>query len=169
VTPRTLDRLEQTSYAIIIASVIALVFVLSSGCGPKTKPILVKFDAAALTAVQEIARIEREQSALGNLAPADALAVRKALAPVISLGLTATDALLAWEPGQPVPPEMLKLSTELGALLTTAALRIKNDTAKLAIVIAIAAAQQAWQVAILTMQGGQAPELTPALVGGGVA
>jgi hypothetical protein len=127
---------------------------------------VVKFDAAALTAVQEIARIEREQSAFGNLTPQDALAVRRALVPVISLGLTATDALLAWEPGKPVPVEMLQLSTELGNLLTTAALHIKNDTAKLAIVIAIAAAQQAWQVAILTMQNGQEPEPTPALVGG---
>ena len=146
------------------ASLLILVL-LVPGCGPKTKPVLVKFDATALTAVQEIARVERDLSALGTLAPADALAVRKALAPVISLGLTATDALLAWEPGQPVPVEMLNLSTELGKLLTTATLHIKNDGARLAIVIAIAAAQQAWQVAILTMQGGQTPELTPALVG----
>jgi hypothetical protein len=156
---------RRPNLAPILAGLIALAL-LTTACGPKVKPILVKFDAASLTAVQEIARIEKEQSALGYLAPADALVVRKALAPVISLGQTATDALVAWEPGRPVPLEMLKLSTELGNLLTTAALHIKNDTAKLAIVIAIAAAQQAWQVAILTMQGGQAPELTPALVGG---
>jgi len=148
-----------------VALLLALAL-LATACGPKTKPVLVKFDAAALTAVQEIARIEKEQSALGNLPPQDALAVRKALVPVIHLGQTATAALLAWEPGQPVPPEMLTLSTELGNLLTSVALHIKNDTAKLAIVIAIAAAQQAWQVAILTMQGGQDPDLTPALVGG---
>ena len=160
------NAFRQTAFALIIATCIVAAFSATNGCGPKTKPILVKFDATALTAVQEIARIEREQSALGTLTPQDALAVRKALAPVISLGLTATDALLAWTPGEPVPPEMLTLSTELGRLLTTAALHIKNDTAKLAIVIAIAAAQQAWQVAIVTMQGGQAPEMTPALVGG---
>ena len=168
-TPRTLDRIETSAWTTLVLAVLLLALVASAGCGSKTKPVLVKFDAAALTAVQEIARIEREQSAFGNLTPQDALAVRKALVPVISLGLTATDALLAWEPGQPVPVEMLQLSTELGNLLTTAALHIKNDTAKLALVIAIAAAQQAWQVAILTMQGGQEPELTPALVGGGAA
>jgi hypothetical protein len=147
---------------------VLLVVLALPACGPKVKPVLVKFDAASLTAVQEIARVEIEQSTLGNLSPQDALELRKTLVPVISLGQTATEALLAWEPGKPVPPEMLKLSTELGNLLTVAALKIKNDTAKLAIVIAIAAAQQAWQVAIITMQGGTAPpdDLMPALVGG---
>jgi hypothetical protein len=165
VTPRTLDRLEASAWTLLVLSAIVVALMAVGACGPKVKPTLVKFDAAALTAVQEIARIEKEQSAAGTLTPQEALAVRKALVPVISLGQTATAALIAWEPGQPVPPEMLQLSTELGKLLTTAALHIKNDTAKLAVIVAIAAAQQAWQVAILTMQGGQEPDLTPALIG----
>lgn len=164
-TTRTLERIETAAWTLIVGSLLILALVAASGCGPKVKPALIKFDAAALTAVQEIARIEREQSAAGNLTPQEALAVRKALVPVIALGQSATDALIAWQPGQPVPPDMLKLSTELGALLTSAALHIKNDTAKLAVLVAIAAAQQAWQVAIVVMEGGQAPELTPALVG----
>jgi len=139
---------------------------LVADCGPKTKPILAKFDATALTAVQEIARIEREQTTAGNLMPAQALTVRYALKPVIAFGQSATDALIAWQPGQPVPPEMLKLAAELGTFLETVVLKIPNEKARLALVIAVAVAQQAWQVAIITMQSEQQPELTPALVGG---
>ena len=145
-------------------AVVLLVVLLLPACAGNARPTLIKFDAAALTAVQEIARIEREQSALGNLTPADALLVRRALQPVIMLGQAATEALIAWEPGEPIPVAMLKLAAAFGDLLETATLAISNPTAKLAILVAIATAQQAWQTAIVIMEGGKPPVLA-----GGVA
>lgn len=139
--------------------------VLTMGCGPKTKPVLVKFDAAALTAVQTIAVVEKELAAMGKLTPAQSLDIRLKLRPVIDLGEKATAALLIWEPGQATPASLLQLSGRLTELLTGVLALLPDSDAKAKILSAIAVAQSAWSTVIVVMSGGQMPELTVDLVG----
>ena len=117
------------------------------------KPVLVKFDASALTAVQTISAVEVELSMAGALTPAQSLNIRLKLRPVIVLGQQATTTLLAWQPGQQTPESLLRLSTALGDLLTTVVRMLPDSSAKAKILGAIAAAQQAWSAVIVLMGG----------------
>ena len=103
---------------VLACAVLVAPLPLVTACGAKTKPVLVKFDAAALTAVQTIAGVEKQLSALGKLTSAQSLQIRLELAPVIDAGVLATQALLVWQPGQVTPSALLDLSVRLSALLT---------------------------------------------------
>lgn len=152
-----------------VALIVALAFLATCapGCGPKTKPVLVKFDASALTAVQTIAEVEKDLSRLGQLTPAQALDIRLKLRPVIDLGEKATAALLAWQPGDATPAAMLTLSGAIGDLVSSVTALLPDGSAKAKILAAVALAQQAWAAAIVVMSAGKAPapNLMPALVG----
>lgn len=134
-----------------VAALVVALALLSISCAGHAKPVLVKFDASVLTAVQTIASVERELSSVGVLTPAQSLGIRLKLRPVITLGEQATTALLAWQPGQQTPASLLHLSTSIGDLLTTVIGMLPDGTAKARILTAIAAAQQAWSAVIVLM------------------
>jgi hypothetical protein len=153
----------------LLALLLAVTLAFSAtGCGPKTKPALVKFDAGALTAVQTIASVEKELALQGRLTPAESLTIRLTLRPAIDLGEKATAALLVWQPGQATPTSMLELARALGDVLAGATSALKDGEAKTRITLAIAVAQQAWAAAIVLMNQGQPPppDLMSALIGG---
>mgnify|MGYP001392104809 FL=1 len=119
---------------------------LAAGCAGKVRPILTSFDATALAAVQTIASTERQLTEAGLLSSASALALRQKLAPVIALGESSTRALIAWQPGQAIPPDLLALSDAMGQLLGDVVKMLPDGSAKSQLLTAVALAQAAWMV-----------------------
>ena len=140
------------SLAPVAALIVALVLV-AHACANNPKPILTKFDATCLAAVQTIASVEKDLSSVGVLTPAQSLSIRLKLRPVITLGEQATTALLAWQPGQQTPASLLQLSTALGDVLTTVIQMLPDGSAKAKMLAAIAAAQQAWSAVVVLIGG----------------
>lgn len=138
-----------------------------TGCGPKTKPVLVKFDASCLTAIQVIAATERDLTTAGLLTPAQALEIRLKLRPVIEYGAKATDSLIAWQTGQPVPASLWQLSKALTDLTTFVVAYLPNGGTKDKILSSVAVAQAAWGVVIQAIELGQEPTPTGELAGCG--
>lgn len=140
--------------------VLAAVVLASSGCSlfnkPTTKPLMVKFDAGCLTAVQTVALVEKDLSILGLLTPTQSLAIRKALSPVIEIGIKATDALMAWKPGHATPTALLELSIKLTDLTNTVIATLPDGEAKSKLLSAMSLAQTAWSAVIrmLATTGG---------------
>lgn len=143
---------------------VGVVLFVMAGCGPKTKPVLVKFDAACLSAVQTIAQVELNLSNFNKITPAQALKIRHALRPVIDLGEQATEALLVWQPGQATPTSVIALAARLTDLLETVAQLLPPGEAQAKLVSAIAFAQSAWAMVMMTINAGDVP--TPEMVGG---
>ena len=133
-----------------------LLVLLSVGCAAKAHKALVTFNAAALASVQSIGQVEVSLSSAGLLTPAQSLSIRQKLAPVIAVGQSATLALMAWTPGQPIPSDLLALSTAMGTLLKDVVAMLPNDSAvKVSLLTAIATAQAAWADIVRMIVGGQ--------------
>lgn len=126
-------------------------------CAARTHKALVTFDATALASVQTIASTERQLSAAGLLSLPSALALRQKLAPVITLGQSSTKALILWQSGQPIPPDLLALSDAMGKLLTDVVNIIPDGSAKSQLLTAIATAQAAWQAVLVVIVKGGTP------------
>lgn len=145
-----------------VTSLVLIAVLASSGCAffnkPTTRPLFVKFDVGCLTAVQAIALVEKDLSSLNLLTPAQALAVRKAMTPVIDLGAKATDALIAWKPGDTTPAVLLELSIKLTDLTNTIVGMLPDGDAKAKLLTAVTLAQSAWAsiMQALALQGGGA-------------
>lgn len=154
------DEVKKPMRKYMTSVVLATVVLASSGCSlfndPTTKPLMVKFDVGCLTAVQTIAQVEKDLAAAGLLAPTQSLAIRKALSPVIDLGTKATDALIAWKPGDVTPAALLELSTKLTDLTTTVIAMLPDGDAKSQLLSAVSLAHAAWSAVIrqLASQGG---------------
>jgi len=127
---------------------------LATGCGPKTKPTLVKVDAAAYTSIKAI---HETAVVLGNakvITPQEELKIQEAILPVTILGEQATRALDAWKSG-PTPPELQALVREMGKLVTAIVGIIpQNDQAKAVLLEKIALAQQAVAAILVIIMGG---------------
>jgi len=140
--------------------VLAAVILASSGCSffnkPTTKPLFVKFDVGCLTAVQTLAQAEKDLASLGLLTPPQSLAIRKALVPVIDLGTVATDALIAWKPGDATPAALLELSVKLTDMTKIIIAQLPDGDAKSKLLAAMTLAQAAWSaiIRVLATQGG---------------
>jgi hypothetical protein len=124
------------------------------GCGPKTKPTLVKADAAVYQACKAISDTEIILSKAGLLTPAQSLKLNERLLPVARLGLEFTQALKAWQPGQPLPAQLPKLVKELGDAAALIVELVAKPEARAPLLEKIALAQQAVLVVVALMTGG---------------
>lgn len=114
-----------------------------AGCGGKTKPILIKTDAAVYEAVKAIHDTAVVLGKSGVITPAQELRIQEALLPVSRLGEQATRVIAAWKLG-PTPPELQRLIRELGTLVQEIGRIVPGEAAgKAALLQAIATAQQA--------------------------
>jgi len=142
-------------YVVIVVSFAAALTAV--GCAARTHKALVTFDATALSAVRVIGQVEVSLSSAGLLTPQQSLSIRRKLTPVITLGQSATQALIVWQPGQAVPPDLLALSDAIGKLLTEVVTLIPDGSAKSQLLTAIATAQAAWQAVLVVIVKGGTP------------
>ena len=144
---------------LLIASFMALAVVAallqSNGCGPQTKPILVKTDTAVYESVKAIHETAMVLGKSGVLTPAQELRIQLALVPVAKLGEQATLVIVAWKSG-PTPPELQQLVRALGGLVNEIVAVIPQESAaKAALLEKVALAQQAILIVIAVMGGIQ--------------
>jgi hypothetical protein len=133
-----------------------LMLVVVAGCGPKTKPTLVKVDAALYTSVKAL---HDTAVVLGNakvITPQQELKIQEIILPVTVLGEQATRALDAWKSG-PTPPELQRLVQEMG-LLAKRIIEVipQNEAAKAALLEKVAVVQQAIAAVLMVIVGGAA-------------
>jgi hypothetical protein len=146
--------MRRAPYVVIVVSFAAALTAVA--CAARTHKALVVFDATALAAVQSIGQVEVSLSSAGLLTPQQSLTIRRKLTPVIAVGESATLALMAWTPGQPIPSDLLALSTAMGALLKDVVAMLPHDSpAKVSLLTAIATAQSAWADIVRIIVGGQ--------------
>jgi len=139
------------------SSAVALLVLTTIACVPRPLPVMTTFDASALASVQMVATTETALSSTGVLTPTQALAIRQRLRPVIECGERSTTALIVWQPGQAIPPDLLALSAAMGALLQDVVAMLPDDSpAKLSLLSVIATAQAAWADIVRMIVGGQA-------------
>ena len=143
-----------TLTTLVLAGVIGALTV--SGCGPKTKPVLVKTDAAVYEAITALHQTAVVLGTSGVLTPAQELKVQEAILPVAKLGESTTRVIVAWKSG-PTPPELQQLVREMGAL-TARIIEIvpQNPGAKAALLAKVALVQQAIATVLIIMTGGAA-------------
>lgn len=132
----------------VVVSALAL-----AGCGPKTRPTLIKADATVYTAIKAISDTEIVLSQAGKLSPAQSLRINQALLPAARLGLEATQALKAWKPGTMAPPQVRKLVVELGDVTRVVIATVADGSTQAQLLEKVALAQQAVLV-VLTLSGG---------------
>jgi hypothetical protein len=123
-----------------------------AACAPKTKTAVAKVDYGLYQAVKAIADTEVVLSRAGMLTPAQSLQINEALLPAAKLGLEGTQALRAWQPGQPLPPQIPALVTELGDISKIVIDLAAKPEAKSALLEKVALAQQAL-LAVLAIGG----------------
>jgi ABC-type uncharacterized transport system YnjBCD substrate-binding protein len=138
------------------AMLLLLMLVVVAGCGPKTKPTLVKVDAALYTSVKAL---HDTAVVLGNskvITPQQELTIQELILPVTILGEQATRALDAWKSG-PTPPELQRLVQEMGTLAKKIVEVIpQNAEAKAVLLEKIGLVQQAIAAVLMIMVGGGA-------------
>jgi hypothetical protein len=122
------------------------------GCGPTTKPSLVKTDYALYQAVQALSDTEIALSRAGLLTPAQSLRINEALLPAAKLGLAGTQALRAWRPGQPLPPQIPSLVQALGEVSRVVIEAVSAPGARAPLLEKLALAQQA--ILVIVALGG---------------
>lgn len=113
------------------------------GCSAKTKTGLVKADYTLYQAVKAISDTEIVLSRAGMLTPAQSLRINEALLPAAKLGLEATQSLRAWQPGQPLPPQIPRLVRELGDISKVIVDTAAEPEARAGLLEKVALAQQA--------------------------
>jgi len=123
------------------------------GCGPKTKPTLVKVDAAIYESIKALHETAVVLGQSGVITPAQELQIQQAILPVAKLGESTTRVIAAWTSG-PTPPELQRLVKEMG-LLTTRIIAVLPGEAKgkAALLEKIAIVQQAIAVTLAVMGG----------------
>jgi hypothetical protein len=143
-------------YAILAVLVVAVAALALAGCGPKTKPVLVKTDAAVYEAITALHQTAVVLGQSGVITPAQELKIQEAILPVAKLGEATTRVIVAWKSG-PTPPELQQLVREMGAL-TTRIIEIvpQNPGAKAALLEKVALVQQAIATVLIIMTGGGA-------------
>jgi hypothetical protein len=129
------------------------VLLASIGCGPQTKPNLIKSDTAVYTSVKAIHETAIVLGESHVITPAQEMQIQVALKPVADLGEQITRVIVAWHSG-PTPLEIRQLIAELGRLVQEVGRVIPGGAGKAAILEAIATAQQAVLVLLTIMQGG---------------
>ena len=137
------------------APLILVLALTAAGCAARTHQVLTRFDATALAAVSSIGQVERSLSSVGQLTPQQSLSIRQKLRPVIDCGLRATAALQRWQPGQPVPTDLIDLSRWIGELLADVVKILPPSEAQAQLLAAIAVAQAAWMDILRIIVGGQ--------------
>jgi hypothetical protein len=129
----------------------ALAALSVAGCGPKTKPTLVKVDSAVY---QSLKALHQTAVVLGTsqvITPAQELKIQEAILPVTILGEQATRVIVAWKSG-PTPPELHRLVQEMGTLAQKIiAIVPQNAEAKAALLEKVAMVQQAIATVLLIM------------------
>ena len=144
---------DRPSVVPFVALVVAFAFLTLFGCGPKTKPTLVKIDTAVYDSVKALHDTAIVLGQSGILTPAQELAIQKALLPVAQLGEQATRVIAAWKSG-PTPPELQQLVKALGDLTAEIVTLIPQESgAKATLLAKIAAVQQA-VLTVLVVVGG---------------
>ena len=136
------------------SSAVALLVLTTIACVPRPLPVMTTFDASALASVQMVATTETALSSTGVLTPTQALAIRQRLRPVIEYGERSTTALIAWQPGSPIPPDLLALSDAMGQLLVDVVKILPDGSAKAQLLAVIATAQAAWQAILVVLVKG---------------
>lgn len=144
--------MRRAPHIVIVVSVAAALIAVA--CAAKTHKAMVTYDATALSTVQTIAAVESSLSDAGLLTASQSLSLRRKLTPVITLGQRATEALIAWQPGSPIPPDLLALSDALGTLLAEVVALLPDGSAKSQLLAAIAVAQAAWAVVMTVIVKG---------------
>ena len=133
--------------------IVLLAFVLLvTGCGPKTKPILIKTDFTLYQSVKAISDVEIVLAQAGKLTPAQSLRINQALLPAAKLGLEATKAIEAWQPGQMAPESMQRLVWALGDVTKVIIDIVADPGSKAALLEKVALSQQAAMI-ILSVTG----------------
>lgn len=140
-----------------IGTLVVLAVVISGmsvvGCGPTTKPTLVKTDAAVYQAVKAIHETAVVLGQSGVITPAQELRIQQALQPVARLGEQATRVIVAWKSG-PTPPELQQLVKALGGLVSEITKVLPVDgPGKAALLEKVALAQQAILMVLAVMGG----------------
>lgn len=136
---------------------VLLVFLIAglaiTGCGPTTKPTLVKVDSAIYQSVQALHDTAIVLGQAKVITPQQELKIQEAILPVSILGEQATKVLLAWKSG-PTPPELQALVREMG-LLTQKIIAIvpQNADAKAALLEKVALVNQAIASVLLILGG----------------
>jgi len=135
--------------------VILLFLPVVAACGPKTKPTLVKTDAAIYEAIKGLHETAVLLGRSQVITPAQELKIQQALLPVSKLGEQATRVLAAWTSG-PTPPELRQLVEEMGRLTQRIIEILPGDSAgKAALLEKVAVVQQAIATVLILMGGLQ--------------
>jgi hypothetical protein len=137
------DGLVPPAKLVALVLLVALVPMTIVGCGPKTKPNLAKADYALYQSVKAISDTEVVLSRAGLLTPAQSLRINESLLPAAKLGLEGTQALRAWKPGQPLPPQIPRLVDELRDISEVIIEAVAKPEARAALLERVAIAQQA--------------------------
>jgi hypothetical protein len=131
-----------SSRLLMIVVAIGLALPLAA-CSAKSKTTLVKADYTLYQSVKAISDTEIVLSRAGMLTPAQSLRINEALLPAAKLGLEATQALRAWQPGQPLPPQLPRLVRELGDISRIIVETAAKPEARAGLLEKVALAQQA--------------------------
>lgn len=126
-----------------------------TGCGPKTKPTLVKVDSGIYQSVRALSETAKVLGRSQVITPQQELKIQEAILPVTILGEQATRVLAAWTSG-PTPAELQRLVAEM-AQLTRKIIEILpgESKGKATLLESIAFVQQAIATAlIITGSGG---------------
>jgi hypothetical protein len=135
------------------ALLILLLLPIVIGCGPKTKPVLIKIDASIYEAVKALHETTAALGRAGLITPAAELDIQQAILPVAVLGEQTTRVIAAWKSG-PTPPELQKLVTELGLLVRKIVdVLPQNPQGKAILLERIAVVQQAVLTVIVVLGG----------------
>lgn len=137
----------------LVAAVLVPAIALTPGCGPKTKPILVKTDQAVYEAIKALHQTAIVLGQSQVITPAQELKIQQAILPVAKLGESTTRVIAAWKSG-PTPPELQQLVREMGALTARIVEILPGEAAgKAALLEKVALVQQALAT-ILVISGG---------------
>lgn len=140
--------------AVSVVSILVLGLV-ATGCGPKTKPTLVKVDASLYVSVKALHEAAVMLGDAKAITPQQELKIQELILPVTIIGEQATRALDAWKSG-PTPPELRKLADEMGTLAKKIVEIVpQNAEAKAVLLAKIVMVQQAI-AAVLIVMGGAA-------------
>lgn len=124
-----------------------------TGCGPKTKPTLIKTDAAVYEAIQALHQTAIVLGQSGVITPAQELQIQQAILPVATLGESATRVIAAWKSG-PTPPELVRLVQEMGALTSRIVQILPGDARGKAALLEKIALVQTALATVLLVSGG---------------
>lgn len=144
---------KSTKIPPVIVLTLVLVGMSMTGCSVKNKAVLYRADFTIYQSVKAISDTEIVLSRMGMLTKSESLKINEVLLPISKLGVETTQAIRAWTPGQPVPPQLPQLTKELFDIASLITGMVANPESKASMLQTVAIAQQTVLV-LVTIMGG---------------